>query len=215
MSNRLLLAAAVLQIGCSVAVAQQPRELNLRGDRFPPLQSQRLSEGQRAMIDDLLAGARTSLDGPFNTWLRSPEMGNLAQNLGEYLRYRTSIPLRLNEMAILMTAKLWSSQYEWVAHKAAALRAGLSEDVIADIHAGRRPARMQPDEVAVYDFVTELRQRRRVSDAAFKSAVATLGEQGVVDLIGVLGYYDLVSMTLNVDRYPLAGGVPAPFPEPR
>jgi 4-carboxymuconolactone decarboxylase len=195
MSNRLLLAAAVLQIGCSVAVAQQPRELNLRGDRFPPLQSQRLSEGQRAMIDDLLAGARTSLDGPFNTWLRSPEMGNLAQNLGEYLRYRTSIPLRLNEMAILMTAKLWSSQYEWVAHKAA--------------------ARMQPDEVAVYDFVTELRQRRRVSDAAFKSAVATLGEQGVVDLIGVLGYYDLVSMTLNVDRYPLAGGVPAPFPEPR
>ena len=196
-------------------MAQQARHLDLRGDRFKPLAWEQLNGEQKAMVDDLLSGSRTSLGGPFNVLLRSPEMGNLAQNLGEYIRFRTSVPKRLNEMAILLTAKWWSSQYEWHAHKPLALEAGLSAAVIDDIQAGRRPTAMKPDEAAVYDFSLELREKRRVSDATFKVAITVLGEKGVTDLIAAMGYYDLVSMVLNVDRYPLPAGAPLPFPEPK
>ncbi len=189
--------------------------MNLRGDRFQPLQWEELTPEQQTMVNDLLSGTRTSLGGPFNVLLRSPEMGNLAQKLGEHIRFRSSLPARLNEMAILMTAKWWSSQYEWYAHRPLAVNAGLSEGIIEAIRGGRRPERMRPDEAVVYDFSTELRDRRRVSDATFARAVERLGEQGVVDLIGVMGYYDLVSMALNVDRYPLPDGAPLPFEEPR
>ena len=219
MSSRWLKAVAVvlvvMVVASSGAFGQQRRELNLRGDRFKPLSWDELTPDQRTMVNDLLSGTRTSLNGPFNVTLRSPEMGNIAQKLGEYLRFRTSVPARLNEMAILMTAKWWSSQYEWVAHQPLAAAAGLSGTVIDAIRAGQRPARMQPDEAAVYDFVTELHNRRRVSDATFKAATAVLGEKGVVDLIAVLGYYDFVSMILNVDRYPLPSGAAPPFPEPK
>src|SRR6185503_16558885 len=133
--------------------------LNLRGDRFKPLTSERLTPEQKTMVDDLLTGMRTSLDGPFNVLLRSPEMGNLSQKLGEYLRFRSSVPKRLNEMAILMTAKWWSSQYEWYLHKTLALNAGLNAAVIDAVQAGDRPAHMEPDEAVIYDFCTELRDR--------------------------------------------------------
>src|SRR6266849_4663910 len=141
--------AAVVLTGAVVAFAQQTRQLNLRGDRFAPLTWETLTPDQRTMVNDLLAGTRTSLDGPFNVLLRSPEMGNTAQKLGEYLRFHTSVPRRLNEMAILMTARSWSSQYEWYAHRTLALAAGLSAAVADDIQAGRRPARMQADETVV------------------------------------------------------------------
>ena len=212
MHRRILIAAVVLASSVT-AHAQQTRELNLRGDRFPPLTWQQLTPEQKTMVNDLLAGTRTSLNGPFNALLRSPEMGNLAQKLGEYLRFRTSLPRRLNEMAILLTAKWWSAQYEWSAHKTLALSAGLNAALIDDIQAGRRPARMQPDETVIYDFSVELRERRRVSDATFEAAKSLLGEKGVIDLIAVMGYYDLVSMVLNVDRYPLPQGEGLPFPE--
>ena len=214
MRHRAIVAVVLITSGALV-LAQGARELNLRGDRFAPLTWDQLTPPQKTMVDDLLAGSRTSLNGPFNVLLRSPEMGNLAQKLGEHLRFRSSVPPRLNEMAILLTAKWWSSAYEWNAHKTLALTAGLSASVIDDIQAGRRPARMQPDEAAVYDFATELRATRRVSDATFTTAVGVLGEKGVVDLIGVMGYYDLISMVLNVDRYPLPAGVTPAFPEPR
>ena len=180
-----------------------------------PLTAEQLTPEQKAMVDDLLSGARTSLEGPFNVLLRSPEMGNLSQKLGEYLRFRSAVPKRLNEMAILMTARWWSAQYEWYLHKPIALSAGLNAAVIDAIQAGHRPARMQPDEAIVYDFCTELRDRRRVSDGTFKAALGLLGEGGVVDLVATMGYYDLVSMALNVDRYPLPDGAQAPLPEPR
>ncbi len=188
--------------------------LNLQGDRFKPLTAEQLTPEQKAMVDDLLSGARTSLEGPFNVLLRSPEMGNLSQKLGEYLRFRTVVPKRLNEMAILMTARWWSSQYEWYLHKTLALSAGLNAAVIDAIQAGRRPAEMQPDETVIYDFCTELRDRRRVSDGTFQTALHLLGERGVVDLVATMGYYDLVSMALNVDRYPLPDGAQTPWPEP-
>ena len=217
MSRRVRALMAIVLAGTlgAVASAQQGRELNLRGDRFKPLTWNELTPEQRAMVNDLLSGTRTSLNGPFNVTLRSPEMGNLAQKLGEYLRFRSAVPARLNEMAILMTARWWSSPYEWLAHKPLAASAGLSPDVIAAIEAGERPTRMQPDEAVVYDFVTELRDRRRVSDGTFQAAATVLGERGVVDLLAVMGYYDFVSMVLNVDRYPLATGTVSPFSQPR
>lgn len=210
-----ILIAAVLLASSVIALAQQTRELNLRGDRFKPLTWEQLTPEQRTMVNDLLAGTRTSLNGPFNALLRSPETGNLAQKLGEHMRFRTSVPRRLNEMAILLTARWWSAQYEWYAHRTLALSAGLNAAVIDDIQAGRRPARMQPDETVIYDFSAELREHRRVSDATFKAAVNLLGEKGVMDLVAVMGYYDLVSMVLNVDRYPLPEGAQLPLPEPK
>jgi 4-carboxymuconolactone decarboxylase len=214
MPRRILIAAALLA-GSAIALAQQTRELNLRGDRFTPLTWEQLTPEQKTMVNELLAGTRTSLNGPFNALLRSPDMGNVAQKLGEYVRFRTSVPQRLNEMAILLTAKWWSAQYVWYAHKTLALSAGLNAAVIDDIEAGRRPARMQPDETVIYDVSSELREHRRVSDATFKAGVNLLGEKGVMDLIGAMGYYDLVSMVVNVDRYPLPQGTPLPFPEPK
>lgn len=190
------------------------RSLHLRGGRFRPLTWNELTTDQRTMAAALLNGQRPSLDGPFNALLRSPEMGNLAQKLGEYLRFRSSVPRRLNELAILMTAQWWSSQFEWHAHKRFALDAGLSAAVIDDLQAGRRPAAMAADEAVVYDFCRELRETRRVGDETYRAAIALLGEGGVIDLIAAMGYYDLVAMTLNVDRYPLPADAPLPFPEP-
>ena len=214
MSKFIAAAIGTLVVHAGIVVAmQQPRDLGLRGDRFKPLTPEEFTPAQKTMVNELLSGTRTSLAGPFNVLLRSPEMGNIAQKLGEYIRFRTSVPARLNEMAILMTAKWWSSQYEWHAHKPLALKAGLAASVIDDIQGGRRPAKMQRDETVVYDFCSELRERRRVSDATFKAAVDLLGEQQVVDLIALMGYYDLVAMALNVDRYPLPDGAPLPFPE--
>ena len=213
--GRLALVSTLLLAGSVTAMAQQTRDLNLRGDRFAPLTWEQLTPEQKTMVNDLLSGTRGSLGGPFNVTLRSPEMGNLAQKLGEYLRFRTAVPARLNEMAILLTAKWWSAQYEWSAHRPLAITAGLPASVADDIQAGRRPAARQADEAIVYDFHSELRERRRVSDATYKAAVDLLGERGVVDLVALMGYYDLVSMVLDVDRYPLAPGTPLPFPEPK
>jgi 4-carboxymuconolactone decarboxylase len=215
MPRRILVTIVLLASAAAIPLAMQMRELNLRGDRFAPLAAGQLTPAQKQMVDDLLAGSRSTLGGPFNVLLRSPEMGNLAQKLGEYIRFRSAVPRRLNEMAILMTARWWASQYEWHAHKTLAIEAGLSAAVVDDLQAGRRPAGMQRDEAVVYDFCTELRERRRVSDATFRAAIDLLGEQGVVDLVANMGYYDLVSMVLNVDRYPLPAGAPLPFAEPK
>jgi 4-carboxymuconolactone decarboxylase len=212
--TNLLVLGALLLVCTGVLVGGQPRDLGLRGDRFRPLTWSELTPAQQTMVNDLLAGRRASLGGPFNAFLRSPDMGNLAQKLGEHVRFRSSLPSRLNEMAILMTARWWLSQYEWYAHESLALKAGLSAGLIDALRQGRRPARMQADEAIVFAFCSDLRERRRVSDATFQEAVKLFGEQGVMDLIATMGYYDLVSMTLNVDRYPLPAGAAAPFPEP-
>jgi 4-carboxymuconolactone decarboxylase len=133
-------------------------------------------------------------------------MGDQAQKLGAQLRFHTVLPNRLNEFAILMTARFWNSQYEWAAHHRNALKAGLSPAVIDAVAAGKRPSAMQPDEEAVYNFGHELLTTKQVSDAAFKAVVDKFGERGAVDLTGVMGYYCFVSMMLNIDRYPLPDG---------
>ena len=176
------------------------------GDRFKPLTYETMTPEQKQLTDHILNSERKSMGGPFNALLRSPEMGDLAQQLGAYIRFRTSLPHRLNEMAIIMVARLWTAQYEWYAHKTLALQAGLNPAIVDAIAEGKRPASMQPDEEAVYNFCTELLNTRQVSDATFQAAIKAFGERGVVDLIGATGYYQLVSALLNVDRYPLPAG---------
>ena len=183
--------------------------------RFSPLQPERMSSEQKRVADAIQGGPRGGLRGPFNALLRSPELADRFQKVGEYIRFQSSLPARLNELAILIVARKWAAQFEWYAHEPLAKNAGLSPSIIDDIHAGKRPARMQPDETIVYDFCTEMREQRRVSDATYTAAKKLLGEKGVVDLAALMGYYDLVSIILNLDRYPLAPGATLPFPEPR
>ena len=198
--------ALALSAGFAIAQAPATRDLHLRGDRFKPLTYDKLTPEQKTMAENLLSGERGGMNGPFNVTLRSPEMGDQAQKLGAQLRFHTSLPKKLNELAILMTARFWTAQYEWSAHKRAALAAGLSPTIIDAIAAGKRPASMQPDEEAVYNFGSELFKTRQVSDAAFKAVVDKFGERGAVDLTGVMGYYCFVSMMLDIDRYPLPEG---------
>jgi 4-carboxymuconolactone decarboxylase len=178
-----------------------------RPPRFPPLEPDRMNPEQRAAADAIRSGPRGGLLGPFQAWLRSPELANRLQKVGEFVRFNSSVPARLNELAILITARAWDAQFEWWAHHRLALEAGLEPAVAADIAEGRRPASMQADEAVVYDFCTELRTTRRVSDATLAAALELLGEAGVIELIGASGYYDLVSMTLNVAEVALPDGV--------
>src|SRR4051812_12946709 len=183
-----------------------PRSLKFRGDRFKPLTWDEMSPEQRKMVEDLVSGPRSGADGPFNVLLRSPEMGNLAQKFGAATRFNQSMPRKLNEMAIIITGRYWTAQYEWIAHKRAALAAGLDPAIVDAIQNGRRPTGMTKDEDAVYTFCNELLKTKQVSDATFAAAKNAVGEKGVVDLIGVMGWYQTVSMLLNVDRYPLPPG---------
>jgi 4-carboxymuconolactone decarboxylase len=198
-------------VGCVIGVmvtvmAQNRPALNLVGDRFKPLTYEQMTPEQKQLTDHILSGERKSMSGPFNALLRSPEMGDVVQQLGAYIRFRTSLPHRLNEMAIIMTARVWTAQYEWYAHKTLALEAGLSPAIVDAIAEGKKPAAMQPDEETVYNFCTELLNTKHVTDQTFQSAVKAFGERGVVDLVGATGYYQLVSALLNVDRYPLPAG---------
>lgn len=191
--------------------------------RFKPIPLENLTQEQRVLADAIRSGPRGvvknsaaakpgPLGGPFNVWLRSPGIGNIVQSLGAEIRFRSSLPSKLNELAILVTARHWTSQYEWLAHHRLALEAGLDPAVGADIAQGRRPAKMSEDEAIVYDFSRELHDTQGVSDATYQAALDRFGEHGVMDLIAVNGYYVLVSMTLNVDRTPLPGGAKPPLP---
>ena len=209
--RQVFLAAAVLCGMASQASAQ---------DRFSPIPPDQLTPEQKRLADAILSGPRAStgprsatLDGPFNVWLRSPEVGDRLQRVGEQLRFRTSIPAALNEFAILITAREWSSQYEWNAHHRLAMQAGLPAPVAAELAQGRRPEGMTDDQRIVYEFCTQLHRDHFVSDAAFDAVKARFGEQGVVDLIAVSGYYVAVSMTLNAGRVGLPAGVSPPLPD--
>jgi 4-carboxymuconolactone decarboxylase len=196
---------SVFAIGLALAQAPTP-DLHLRGDRFKPLTYDKLTPEQKAMADHLLAGERGGMNGPFNVTLRSPEVGDAAQKLGALVRFHSSLPKKLNEMAIIMTGRFWNAQYEWSAHKKLALAAGLSPAIVDAIATGKRPTGMQADEAAIYDFANELLQKREVSDASFAAVVKMYGEKGAVDLTSVMGYYCFVSMILDIDRYPLPDG---------
>jgi 4-carboxymuconolactone decarboxylase len=181
--------------------------------RFKSLAEDEMSEAQRKVYRQIAAGPRGGVRGPFNALLRSPDLADRAQKLGEYVRYDSSIPERLKEFAILITARHWTAQYEWHAHHAHAMKAGLGPEIAADLAQGRRPAGMNDDEEAVYDFCRELHEKKSVSDASYASALRKFGERGIVDLIAISGYYALVSMVLNVERCPIPGDGAPPLPE--
>ena len=191
----------------SAAAQEETLDPKLIGNRFPPLQWSQMTEAQKTMIRHVLDGPRTAANGPFNVMLRAPVMGDLAQELGAQVRFNSNLPAPLREMAILMTARHWTAQYEWQAHKTAALSAGLNPAIVDAIAAGQRPIAMQANEAALHRFCSELLERKRVGDDTFAAAKAAFGEQGVAEIIFTLGYYSMVSMLLNVDEYPLPDGV--------
>ena len=166
---------------------------------------------QQRVYQAIAGGPRGGVRGPFNALLRSPELADRIQKVGEYLRFDSSLPARLNELAILINARLWDSKYEWYAHRPLAEKGGLAPAIADDLARNVRPSTMQPDETVVYEFCTALHTTHAVDDALFARAVATVGERGVIDLIGVSGYYTLVSMVLNVAEIPLPAGAAAPW----
>jgi len=172
----------------------------LTGERFPQLPLDKMTPTQRTAAEAIMAGPRGRLNGPFNAWLRSPDLADRLQRVGEFVRFNTSLDKRLNEMAILMTAQYWGSTYEWYAHAPLAAKAGLEPQIIAALGVGKKPDPMKDDEAIVWEFSTQLRRDHGVDDATYAKAVEKFGENGVIDLIGVNGYYDVVSMTLNVAR---------------
>jgi len=175
--------------------------------RFPQLTMAQLTDQQRPLGEAIMKISSVGIAGPYNPMLRSPVFGQRMFDL----RWHTSLPLRLNEFAILITGRLWRSQVEWYAHGPLASKAGLSPKVIADLKANRRPAAMQPDEAAVYDFVMELSVRHEVSDETFARAKRLLGEQQVVDLTAVTGTYVTIAMLLAMAEEGVPPGKEAPF----
>ncbi len=194
-------------LGASVMAIAAP-EFNTRGNRFKPLSYAELSPEQRAFADREIAGGRKPETGPFNIYLRSPEMAELSRPLSDYLRFKAPTARKLKEIAIMLTARYWGGQYVWYSHRQQALDAGLSPAFISALAAGERPANMAADEATAYDFVTQLLTTRQVSDANFKAMAALVGERGIVELVGLMGQYTGLTMLFVVDRYPVPAGAP-------
>jgi len=181
-------------------------------DRMPPIPAEKMTAAQRAAVAEFKAARSADISGPFIPLLRSPEVMTRARAMGDYLRYKSSLPPRLSEFVILLTARRWTQQYEWNAHQAAALQGGLRADIVSAIAEGRRPERLAEDEDAVYALWQELQMYQSVSDATYARAVTKLGEQGVIDALGITGYYTMLAMVLNTARTPLPAGVAPPLP---
>jgi 4-carboxymuconolactone decarboxylase len=179
-------------------------------ERLPPIDPAAWTPEQKKVAEEIVAGPRGGMPGPFNAWLRCPDLAARLQKVGEYARFRTSLPPALNELAILLVARDWSAAFEWYAHYQLAMKAGLSPAIADSIAHRRRPEAMSEDEAMIYDFAHELLTRRTVSEATFARVRARFGEPGVVDLIGTLGYYVAVSMTLNVAGVPVPPGSSVP-----
>ena len=194
-----------------VQTAANPKTAGqLRGDRFKPLTPEEMTPAQKSVMDRVVSGKiEGGTGGPLNVLLRSPEYGENILRYGAYERFHSPLPNKLVELAALITIRDWTAQFPWYAHHRAATQASWNEAVIRAIAEGTRPGSLQPDEQAVYNFCTELLRTTQVGDPAFNALKAALGERGVVEVLGVMGYYQIVSMLLNTDRYPLPEGVQA------
>ena len=171
--------------------------------RLPLIDEPHMTDAQRALMKAIRSGPRgTAITprGPFAVWMHAPEFGQLAQALGGFCRYQTALSPRLSEFAILCTARLWRAQYEWYAHAPIAEKAGVKPKTIQDLRSGRLPKSAPKDERALYDFIQEVYKGKRVKDRTYKRVQALLGNAATVELVGILGYYALISMTLNVFR---------------
>jgi 4-carboxymuconolactone decarboxylase len=194
---------------------KQPKPLPYR---LPELTEDKLDDAQRALLVSMRAGPRgdrVKIGGPFGVYMHAPEYGELTQQLGAFVRFKTSLAPRLSEFAILCTARLWRAQYEWHAHAPIAEKAGVKAEAIAELKAGRTPKKAAKDERAIYDFVHELYKKRRVSERTYRRLQGFVGDKGAVELTGLLGYYAGVAMTLNVFNVPLPDGAAPYFAEPK
>jgi 4-carboxymuconolactone decarboxylase len=202
------LAAAALACGmlAGAAVAAE------REPRFSQLSVDQLNDAQKKVAERILKVSSAGLGGPYSMLLRSPELTARYLGMTDYLRFETSLPHRLNELAILIEARLWDAQYEWWAHYPIALKAGVSEAVANDIKEGRRPTSMKPDEEVVYDVVVELLRDRHLTDATFRRAKEMLGEQQTVDLVAVAGFYVMVSSVIIAGEIGIPNGGAPPLP---
>jgi 4-carboxymuconolactone decarboxylase len=180
-------------------------------DRMPPMPADQLTEAQKKAAEVFVEGRGYAVRGPFVPLIRSPEVMLRAKAMGDYLRFKSVLEPRLNEMVILITAREWTQQYEWNAHYPAAMKAGLRREVADAIADGHRPAGMAEDEEIAYDLATEILRLRRVSDATYRRAVAKFGEQGVIDLLGVVGYYNFLAIVMNATRTAMPANVPEPL----
>ena len=181
--------------------------------RLPAFDAANASPEQKAVLDEILTGPRGNLNGPFLGWIHSPELAQHAQRLGAFCRYNTGLPLRLSELAILVTAARWQAQAEWYIHYPIARNAGVPDALAEAIRSGRQPAFDDADDALIYAFATELYDTKRVSDATYARAVERFGAPVTVNLVGLLGYYALVAMTLNVFGMRANGQTSLPFPE--
>ncbi|MBS0559603.1 MAG: carboxymuconolactone decarboxylase family protein [Proteobacteria bacterium] len=177
-------------------------------ERFKPLSDAEMTPEQKTMVANIQSGPRgAGLRGPFKALMRSPELGDLVQRVGAYVRYGSSIPAALNELAIILAGRRWNAQYEFYAHRELGLKAGMRPEVADAVAKGKRPDPITDDEAIVYDFCHQLLYTTEVSDENFNRVVDRFGERGVMDLVGAVGYYSMVSMILNVDRVQLPPGV--------
>jgi 4-carboxymuconolactone decarboxylase len=179
--------------------------------RLPDIVPDKLTPEQRVVYDRIVAGPRGRVEGPLRVWLSSPDFAARAQNLGEFCRFGSSLPPRLSELAILVTGAYWKAGFEWYAHAPLAIGAGIDASAVEMIRTGGTPSFTKPDEAIVYTFSTELVTNRRVSPATYATAIAQLGEKTVVELVGLLGYYALISMTIVAFEVPLPPGEREPF----
>ena len=184
-----------------------------RPDRLPPLAPSTWTASQRVCAEEIIQGPRGALIEPFVPLLRSPELCTHVQRTGEYLRYRSAIGLRLSELAILVTACHWVQQVEWSIHAPIALREGITPEVVQALAEGRRPEYARPDEALVHDFTQQCLAERRVRDETWAACVQALGEQGVVDLLGIVGYYTMLSVVMNGAQTPPPPNRPMRLPE--
>jgi 4-carboxymuconolactone decarboxylase len=179
--------------------------------RMPDIVYAELDAEQRRVHDTITAGPRGQVQGPLRVWLQSAQLADRAQALGAFCRFGTSLPPRLSELAILVTGAHWRAGFEWFAHAPIAIKAGVDPAAVEAIRVGKPPTFAQSDEAAVHAFAHELLTTREVSDATYREAIAQLGPKRVVELVGILGYYGLISMTIKAFEVPLPPGTPDPF----
>ena len=179
--------------------------------RLPDLVVENLSPEQRRVYDAILSGPRGVVQGPLRVWINSPELADRAQALGAFCRYGTVLPARLSELAIITTGAYWKAGFEWAVHAPIALKAGLTPEVVEAIRTGKQPSFDRSDEAAVHGFTHELLHNRRVSEATSRKAVGELDSRSLVDLVGIIGYYGLISMTIVAFEVPVLEGAADPF----
>jgi 4-carboxymuconolactone decarboxylase len=180
-------------------------------DRMPPIPAEKWTDAQKKAAEEITSGPRKELVGPFIPLLRSPEFMSRLQKVGEYLRFNTKLGPNNSEFIILLIARQWTQQFEWYSHESLALKAGIKPETIKSIAEGQRPAAMTPEEETIYEYVTELRLHQSVSDPVYAQVVNRFGEQGVIDITGLCGYYTLLGMLMNVTRTPLPPGKTPPL----